>query len=273
MNVIRKIQFAILAIVAIGLTGCLDITEEVTYKGDGSGSYTMKMDMSQMKGMMDMMKNMGGDVGKDAAGQEGVVSDMEPVEGEKSEEVKEGSEVKEEKDGSPLGGDMPGAGDLTKMGEEFTKSIEGIQKMKGVKSAVAINDTTNLVYGYTFEFDNIETLNKAINTLNKDKFEGKGGNTFVATKKSFERTSANDLGGLISQAMNEGEEGMEGMDMLKMFFGEMKYKQIYHFDKKVKKSSNSEAEISADGKTVTLIAKPFSDSQKSKSIVNALKLK
>jgi hypothetical protein len=128
------------------------------------------------------------------------------------------------------------------------------------------------MFGYSFEFENVEALNNAIYALNKDKFEGKKAPAFVANKKSFERTSAFDMGQLISQAMSQGEEG-EGMDMVKMFFAEMKYTQVYHFDKKVKKSANADAQISADGKTVTLVAKPFSDGASTKSVTNTLKLK
>ena len=40
------------------LTGCLNILEEVTFKKDGSGMYSMMLDMGEMKSMMDMFKNM-----------------------------------------------------------------------------------------------------------------------------------------------------------------------------------------------------------------------
>ena len=264
MNFLKKMKFFVFAAFALSLTGCLDIEEEVTYHDNGNGSYSMKMDMSQMKGMMDMMKNMGGETGAPKEETDGVVSDMEP---ETPSDVVKVEEVPADETG------LGGAGDLGKMGEEFSKSLEGIKTMKGVKNAVALNDTANLIFGYSFEFDNVETLNKAIVALNKDKFEGKNGPTFVAGKKSFERTSAFDLGQLIAQAMSENEEGAESMDMIKMFFGEMKYKQIYHFDRKVKKSDNAEAEISADGKTVTLTANPFAEGAKTKSVANVLKLK
>lgn len=271
---IRKIQFFLLALVTLSLTSCLDITEEVTYRDNGSGSYTMKMDMSQLKGMLDMFKNMGDQGGAEAPDREGVVSDMEPaVEGDKKPATEEEENEHVPGGAEEMGAGMPGVGDLGKMGEEFSKSIDNVKKVKGVKNAVSINDTTNLVFGYTFDFDNVEALNGAINAMNKDKFEGKPGNTFVASKKSFERTKANDLGALIAQAMSESDEGAEGMDMIKMFFGDMKYKQIYRFDRKVKKSANSIAEISADGKTVTLVSKPFGDSENGKTVANVLKLK
>jgi hypothetical protein len=41
------------------LTGCLHIIEEVTLSSKGSGSYQMVVDMSELKGMMDMMKGYG----------------------------------------------------------------------------------------------------------------------------------------------------------------------------------------------------------------------
>jgi hypothetical protein len=268
MNYLSRVFTLVFLAASVMLTGCLDITEEVTYRNTGAGTYTMKMDMSQMKSMMEMLKGMG-----DTEKGEEIAADQDSTESDDGIKVIE-SPSKAAESESPMGaGGMPGAADLSKMGEEFTKSVGSLKRVKGITNGVAINDTTSLIYGYSFDFESVDALNRAINVLNKDKFDGAAGVTFVAGKNSFERTKANDLGGLISQAMSESEEAAESMDMLKMFFGDMKYTQIYHFDKKVKKSANTGASISADGKTVTLIAKPFSDDEKTKAISNTLKLK
>jgi hypothetical protein len=281
MKLLRKFTLFALTLVCLSATSCLDIEEEVTMRENGSGMYTLKMDMSQMKSMLEMMKGMGGETAETPTE---ITSDKEPqtkeeaIEMEKKQQLQPAA-VDTSDPGTPKPDEsvegasgMPDT-DLTKMGEEFAKSLEAIKGMKGIKNAVALNDTANLLFGYTFEFDQIETLNKAIVALNKDKFEGKGGNAFVATKKSFERTSAFDMGQLIVQAMGESDEAAESMDMIKMFFADMKYTQKYHFDRKVKKSNNADAEISADGKSVTLVARPFAEGSKTRSVVNVLKLK
>jgi hypothetical protein len=60
-----------------------------------------------------------------------------------------------------------------------------------------------------------------------------------------------------------------------MFFADMTYKQIYHFEKDVKKSSNELSEISEDTKTVTISQKPFDEEQAKKNIgvATVIKLK
>jgi hypothetical protein len=282
MNFIKKLTLLSFVLASMSLTGCLDIEEEVTYRANGSGSYAMRLDMSQMKSMLEMFKNMGGDEkGKEAEGKEGVVSDMEPVAPATPVTEDNAMEVApEEAPEEPIqnekadaaASENPAEG-LTQLGAEFDKSLESLKVIKGIKNAKSLNDTSALMFGYTFEFDNVESLNKAIVAMNKDKFEGKTANAFVAGKKSFERTSAFDMGSLIAQAMSENDEAAESMDMIKMFFGDMKYKQVYHFDQKVKKSGNSNAVISPDGKTVTLIAKPFAEGENSKTVANVLKLK
>lgn len=278
MQLLKKFSLMALLFASVSLTGCLDIEEEVTYRADGTGNYSMKLDMSQMKSMLDMFKNMGEGAKTEGEGEkDGVVSDMEPG-GEKPavvevEEVKEVAPAPESDAPDAAPEESNPAASIAQLGEEFDKSLLSLKKIKGIKNTKSLNDTAALVFGYSFDFDNVESLNKAVDAMNKDKFEGKASPAFVATKKSFERTSAYDMGALISQAMSESDEAAESMDMIKMFFGDMKYKQIYHFDKKVKKSGNSEAVISPDGKTVTLTAKPFGDNDKLKGVANVLKLK
>ncbi|MCC7465121.1 MAG: hypothetical protein IT261_02570, partial [Saprospiraceae bacterium] len=57
----KNLFLAVLAISMTALTGCLHIIEEATFRNNGSGSYKMTLDMSEMKGMMDMFKGMAGD--------------------------------------------------------------------------------------------------------------------------------------------------------------------------------------------------------------------
>ncbi len=59
MKNLKNLFLAILVLGATALTGCLHIIEEATFHNNGSGSYKMTFDMSELKGMMDMMKGMG----------------------------------------------------------------------------------------------------------------------------------------------------------------------------------------------------------------------
>ncbi|MDX1912304.1 MAG: hypothetical protein SFV22_12500, partial [Saprospiraceae bacterium] len=61
MKNLKNLFLAVLAVGASTLTGCLHIIEEATFRNNGSGNYKMTLDMSELKGMMDMMKGMAGD--------------------------------------------------------------------------------------------------------------------------------------------------------------------------------------------------------------------
>jgi hypothetical protein len=95
-------------------------------------------------------------------------------------------------------------------------------------------------------------------------------------QKSFERMSSGDLGEEIKKALAESEDAdTEGsMDMVKMFFADMSYKQTYHFpDADIKKNSNALGEISADGHTLTVNIKPFDEEQLKQKVTVATELK
>ena len=144
---------------------------------------------------------------------------------------------------------------------------------------VEVNDTTNFKFGYSFDFASIAALNRALKVVNKDKYDNKVDEVYKFNGKSFERLSAGDMGAEIKKALseNEGEDGGESsMDMMKMMFSDMSYKQVYHFpDRSIKKSSNELAELSDDKHTMTITIKPFDEEQlkKNPTVATEVKLK
>lgn len=189
--------------------------------------------MSEMKGMMDMMKNMA----PDSAGAEN------PMEG------------------------MGQENSIATLGQEMSKVSESIKSVQGISDVIEIGDTANFKYGYTFKFSNVAALNRALKVINKEKYESKAEEVYKFSGKSFERLGAGDMGEELKKAMADsgGEDEGGSMEMVKMFFADMSYQQIYHFpDRKVKKSSNSISEISDDGHTLTINIKPFNEGQNRK---------
>jgi hypothetical protein len=247
------------------LTGCLNILEEVTFKKDGSGMYSMMLDMGEMKSMMDMFKNMapGADSSAAVTGGEKDIN---------SEDVNHDAPAPEEA-APPT--------DMSQIGEQLTGGIKtALKGVPGITNVVEISDTSALKFGYTFDFSNVEALNKAIKIINKEKYDSKADETYKFSKKKFERLGAGNIGEELKKALTEGggeDGGEEGsMDMLKSFFADMSYTQVYHFpDKKVKGSSNSLSEISNEGHTVTIKQKPFSEDEATKKagIMTVIKLK
>lgn len=223
------------------LTGCLHIVEEVTFRDKGNGNYSMTLDLSEMKNMMDMMKAMS----PDSTG--------------------EGAEEDES---------------ITQMGDEISGVASMLKGIQGITSVVEINDTANFKFGYSFDFADVAALNRALKVVNKDKYESNVEEVFKFNGKSFERLAAGDMGEEIKKALSESEDdeevNEEAMDMMKMMFADMSYKQIYHFpDREIKKSSNELTELSDGDHTLTITIKPFDEAQVAKkpSVATEVKLK
>jgi len=259
MKKLKNLFLAVLTLSVTALTGCLHIIEEATFNNNGSGSYKMTLDMSEMKGMMDMFKGMGGDstamnMGGDSSAIHGTGDYTPPAEAAAPAE-------------DPMGG----------LGEQMSSVAETLKGVQGISSVVEIKDTSNFNFGYSFNFSDMAALNRALKIINKDKYETKVDEVFRFNGKSFERLATGDLGEEMKKAMmnSGGDEEEEGnMDMVKMFLADMSYKQIYHFpDRSVKKSDNKLGEISNDGHTLTIDLKPFDEEQMKKKVSVATKVK
>ena len=238
MKNLKNLLFVTLALVSMTLTSCLHILEEVTFKDKGNGTYSMTLDMSEVKGMMDMMKGMAGD----------------SLSGD-STAIMQGSDAA-----------APGVDNsMSQMGEQLSSVATSLKGVQGLSNVKEMNDTVNLKFGYSFDFADVAALNRALKIINKDKYDSKTEEVFKFSGKNFERLSTGDLGAEIKKALSEGgdeEGGEESMDMMKMMFGEMSYTQLYHFpDRQIKKSDNSLAEVTDDNHTMKIIIKPFDEEQ------------
>ncbi len=238
MKNFKKMFLAVLAVGSMTLTGCLHIIEEVTFKDKGNGTYAMTLDMSEVKGMMEMLKTMSPD--------------------------STGTESGDEQDNS-----------MAQMGQELSGVASTLKGIEGITNVVELNDTSSFKFGYSFDFADVAALNRALKIVNKDKYDSKVDEVFKFTGKNFERLPAGDMGAEIKKAMAEGQEGGdESMDMMKTMFADMSYKQIYHFpDREIKKTSNELAELSDGDHTMTITIKPFDEEQAAKKVTVATEVK
>lgn len=263
MKNLKNLFLAVLAVSMTALTGCLHIIEEATFRNNGSGSYKMTLDMSEMKGMMDMFKGMAGDSSLTSGMEMGGDSTAIQTEGDYTPPATDTPEVED-----PMGG----------LGEQMSSVAATIRGVDGITNVVEIKDTSNFQFGYSFDFVNVEALNRALRIINKDKYDAKVEEVFRFKGKSFERLGTGDIGEEMKKAMmnSGGEDGGEegSMDMVKMFLADMSYKQIYHFpDREVKKSNNKLSEISDEGHTLTINIKPFDEEQQKQKAGVATKVK
>lgn len=259
MQKLKNLFPAIAVLVALLFSSCLHIVEEATFHNNGSGSYKMTIDMSAIKGFMEMAKNMGGNEAKPAADSSG---------------VSDGGDYTPPAD-TASGNQMSGLGD------EISGVAASLKDLPGITNVMQVKDTANFSFGYSFDFANVDALNRALKIVNKEKFQSQGdGETFKFDGKRFERLGSGDIGAEMKKAMSESsgegddETAESQMDMVKMFLGDMSYKQIYHFpDRKVKKSSNKLSVLSDDNHTMTLTLLPFDEEQQKKKASVATKIK
>jgi hypothetical protein len=235
MKNVKKLVFAAFAVCALTLSGCLHILEEVTFQNNGSGTYKMTIDMSEMKNMMEMFKGMA----EDSLGAE--APETPPMEDN-------------------------GMGE---MGSQLSSVAQSLKGISGITNVAEINDTSTFTFGYSFEFADVAALNKAMKIINKEKYDSKVEEVFRFKGKGFERLSSGDLGEEIKKALASGEEEAEegSLEMMKTFFADMTYKQVYHFpERRIKKSTNELSEVSDDGHTLTITLKPFDEEQQKKRL-------
>lgn len=214
----------VLLLMAISLSSCFEIIEEIHYKKNGSGSFKFYMDLSQMKELMASM----------------------------------GEEESEPSD----------------MGQDFADDVERIQDIKGLTNVKQINDEENYYFGLSFDFNNLESLNKGLSEVFKGEEEEEATDKvfYKGDKKSLQRIDANNVRDMMLNAFTEGEEMDEETKSAMAMFAEAGYTIRYTFDRTVKSASNKEAEVK--GKTVTTKYFMF-DEEKSQTgtIENTIKLK
>ena len=240
----QKIYSAALIVAATTLTGCLNILEEVTFSKNGSGTYSMMVDMSAAKDMIEMMKGM--TEGQDTGGS---IGEFNP-------------EDENSVPPAPTAAEPAPGNDFSQMGDAISGGInEALKGVNGISNVVQVTDTVNFKFGYHFDFASVEALNKAIKIINKEKYDAKADETFRFNGKKFERIGAANIGEELKKAMSGEEEGEnDEMAMVKTFFSDMTYTQVYKFkDNTVKKSSNGLSQISDAGHTLTITTKPFSE--------------
>ena len=226
-------RIALLLIVALSFTftGCIDVIEKILMNKDGSGKYTMTMDMStimsqEMRGMIEMMMQQQGEEGDNPFG-DGMPEEMDSM-----------FYFKDVNPEAIASLDRP---------EVFEKAYMHIQVSQSKELFL-------MEVGLDFkEVADIDYFNKKIGEIAGDQMGGAGfgpgmftgggnGPMFGIKGKKLTRYPAPETGEL---PMSEEEMGM-----MRMMFMDASYKTEYVFPKKVKKTSMVGAEV--EGNTLTL---------------------
>ncbi len=248
-NIFRRFySLFIVVILAISLTSCFDLKEEVTINSNGSGSFIQTIDMGNNP-MMQMALNMQSDSAKDDNnGMNKMDSTMEETKAKLSQ-VKGISNVK-----------------TASLTEELKYTI-----MYDFADVDALNRAINAAKK---EKEGEVKIMEKVYSFKKGKFTR--ANNF--SMGSNEMDLSEIFGGKKGDDDGEQteEEKAQVKQMMQMFFGSANYTYIVHVPTKVKSYSNkSNTSVSEDGKTLTMSI-PFMDllgEDKKVDIGNSIKFK
>jgi len=211
---IRRIIWAFCFCVLTGcLYSCFEIKENIHIKEDGSGSYSFLMDMSQLKPLFAMSRDLQRSMG-DTSARARAAAPATP---------------------NPL----------LQMKTKFDALQTKLEAVPGISAYKTICDTTTYMIGAQYSFASIEALNNSINVLRTSTNNATGVETahYTYANKRFEKI--ND----ISKANVTGSTTKNDSLTNELLKG-ARYTLTCTFDKKIKDVSNLNYYISADGKTL-----------------------
>lgn len=228
-----------LLLMAISLSSCITIIEEITLRKDGSGSYRLVLDASKVKNMLGGMGN----------------SLVEKLDKDTSTAMV-----------------MPDTS-VTIVQEEkkYDLTARVLAGKRGVSNSKGFNDTTTMQSGYAFDFANLTDMQDALLSLEDGEGFGlwnEGASMALSGKTLKRRNGSSNLNDFLMEIMDkDGEESKDRaavQGMFKMMFQELEFKTVYHFpDQKIKKCNDKSAEISSDRHTLTIMEMPMEEKKKS----------
>jgi hypothetical protein len=234
----HALRYFMLLCVPLLFTSCLDIVENIFIRKDGSGTYKLTLTVNENTRRM-------------------MVDNRQEIDEE------------EEDDFNPVGD----AADLKK---NFEKLGEDLQKVKGVTKYEAFSNEESMEFGYTFEFEDVEALNKCMEIAAGSSLGqmpgpfGKGKKTVTPNaryiewnKKSLIRHQSAELAKTMDMKKNGGNNaGMMGGLDVSYIFQDMRYACTYEFEQAFK-TFNNEAAIAENGnKSLSLVCYPFAPTPK-----------
>lgn len=235
----RKWTYVLVAVLGIIATSCLDMIEEVYLNKDGSGEYTLTIDMSEL--FSDPMMS------------ELMMSSMKEETGTAELEVDSVITIQE-----MSGGSLPES--LTAKERDVLNRAEMRMQMSESKKMGLIK--ISFPFNEVGEMTDFQTaFGKISDESEGDAAGGMGGlvgggltGNNVSLWMLSGRTLTREVPEVDTEALDEIDD--ETMSMMKMFFADATWQTVYHLPGRVKKCSIDGAEV--EGKTV-MIEYPFLD--------------
>ncbi|MFK7949434.1 MAG: hypothetical protein AB8G11_17715 [Saprospiraceae bacterium] len=249
----KKILTMVVVTISILATSCISIIEELTLNKDGSGTYAYTIDMTALmeSGALGQARQMSDEMPEDAL-------EIDTIMGAYSMLKEQGS-----------------LDDMDK--PEFWKKVKLVSKISESKKVGEISfildfDEMSEVDYFTKNLSKLLESDETAGMLSSMGLTGSmTSNPFSYKKGWFSRTVSRK-----KQENNGDMAGMleeEGGEMVKMMLSGAEYITIYNLPGKVKSVSNDEANISKDGKTVTIKAGLLDQMEGEADLATSIKFK
>jgi len=150
----------------------------------------------------------------------------------------------------------PGKKPDNRINSSLLETKEKLDSITGIHNTTITRDDDKFVYVISFDFDNVQSLNTAMNQF----IEGDTNEDLVFYRynnKRFTRSQAVNIRNQVKREMENERSMLHGLDP-SLLFKTVSYETIYKFDSKIKHYSNKNAKLSNDAKTLRLEFLPFS---------------
>jgi hypothetical protein len=145
----------------------------------------------------------------------------------------------------------------------FDRSKKKIINLPGISNYLEILDTVNYKFGFSFDFKNMESLNKAMNIVfAEDTAAAITNYTYFEFKNNeLSRLEPNDVTRLIKGPASTEATSMSGpknsLFNFDALFSDISYTTQYEFEQAIDSVSNENSLLSANKRKVTLSCHPF----------------
>jgi hypothetical protein len=227
-----------LAVSMVSFNGCINLTEVITIKKNGSGSYSLSYDMGSMISMlkdMNLGEMLGGEAGEDTPDISSQLPKMVDTTVYAANMMKATGKW-EDLDRKDFWGDVKV--------HTLVNQDKGIMRMTmsfGFKDVSDIQYFQNNMGKLTDGGDAMGGMGGMLGSMNNS-------SGFSFKKRTFQRTAPKNA----VEKPELSDEMAQQMQMMKMMLSDATYKTTYHFPKKVKSTDIKGAVISKDKKTLTV---------------------
>lgn len=160
--------------------------------------------------------------------------------------------------------------DLDEAVESLKETAEKLKSISGITKIENTADNEKLIYTLSFDFKDIDALNKALNEVIKDSSSAEFHEFFTMKGKNLVRNSK--MGDQMKGIAGEEDEEMDetAKEMANMMLESMKYNITFNFENGVKsvKTKSTIGELAEDKKTYTMKAN-FKQLSEGKNLMDA----